>query len=191
MGNRFSTRDFTLDEANNEQETMFKKIEDLKLRAHPKKVKVKTKNKKYMEEVIKTAEDLYEIRIQIINLLEGVDPEPKRFSLGWLHRPKKELEDLIKKIEDDEDLDGEDRTKIMKKNLLKFLDDIMTGKINNRKDAKDYYSKNIFDYKKALTKGKIDPGSRTQRMRGFIETDKGAEYIIFGTLVFFRNKTRK
>ena len=58
----------------------------------------------------------------------------------------------------------------------------MTGKINNKKDAKDHYLKNIFGYKKALTKGKVYPSSRTQRMRGFIETDNDGEYIIFGLL---------
>ena len=41
MGNIFFTRDLTLDEAKDEQDTMFKKIEDLKLRANPKKVGLK------------------------------------------------------------------------------------------------------------------------------------------------------
>ena len=51
----------------------------------------------------------------------------------------------------------------------------MTGKINNKKDAKDHYLKNIFGYKKALTKRKVYPSSRTQRMREFIETDNDGE----------------
>ena len=95
----------------------------------------------------------------------------KQPNFGWLHRPKKELEDLIKKIEDDKDLDLEDRTKIIKANL-----GIMTGKRNNKKDANDYYLNNIFGYKKALAKTKGHPGSRTQRVKNFIGTHNGVEY---------------
>ena len=45
MGNRFPTRGLTLDEAKKEQKEMQKKIDDLELRANPKKGKVKKRNK--------------------------------------------------------------------------------------------------------------------------------------------------
>ena len=48
---------------------MSKKIEDLELRANPEKGRVKSKNKKSMEEVIKNGKDLYETRNKIINIL--------------------------------------------------------------------------------------------------------------------------
>ena len=99
-----------------------------------------------------------------------------------MHRPKKELEDLIKKIEKDTDFENDERIKIMRKNLLNFLNNIVTEKINNREDGKDAYLKNIFDYKKALKREKIYSSTGTQRMTGFIEINKGAEYIIFGPL---------
>ena len=143
MGSRFSTRDLTLDEAKDEQETMPKKIEDLKSRANPKRGRVKIENKKSMKEVIKNAEDLYETRRQIINILEGKEETEDESNLYWLHRPKKELEDLIKNIKIDVNLEGEDHTKIMKKDLESFVDNIMAGKINNEKTAREEYIKNF------------------------------------------------
>ena len=53
MGNRFSTRDLTLDETKDEQEIMFKKIEDLKLRANPKKVGLKLETKNLWKKLLK------------------------------------------------------------------------------------------------------------------------------------------
>ena len=143
MGSRFSTRDLTLDEAKDEQETMPKKIEDLKSRANPKRGRVIIENKKSMKEVIKNAEDLYETRRQIINILEGKEETEDESNLYWLHRPKKELEDLIKNIKIDVNLEGEDHTKIMKKDLESFVDNIMAGKINNEKTAREEYIKNF------------------------------------------------
>ena len=42
--------------------------------------------------------------------------------------------------------------------------------------------KNIFGYKKALKREKIYRGSRSNRVKQFIDSDKGAEYIVFGPL---------
>ena len=154
MGSRFSTRDLTLDEAKDEQETMPKKIEAIKSRANPKRGRVKIENKKSIKEVIKNAEDLYETRRQIINILEGKEETEDESNLYWLHRPKKELEDLIKNIKIDVNLEGEDHTKIMKKDLESFVDNIMAGKINNEKTAREEYIKNFFDYKKTKNNSK-------------------------------------
>ena len=68
-------------------------------------------------------------------------------------------------------MENDKRIKIMKKNILHFLNNIVTEKLNNREDAKYVFLKNIFGYKITLEREKIYPGSRTQSMRGFIETD--------------------
>ena len=65
------------------------------------------------KEVLKNAEDLFETRNRIINpFRDGTFPlakdvqkkETKEVNLGWIHRPKNELENVIKKIRADTDL---------------------------------------------------------------------------------------
>ena len=73
-----------------------------------------------MEEVIENGKDLYETRNKIINILEGIESKVKKSKFHWLHRPKAELEELIKRIKDDDDLDRDERIVTMKKNLLSF-----------------------------------------------------------------------
>ena len=63
----------------------------------------------------------------------------------------------------------------------------MSEKINNKKDAKRVYLENISYYKKALKRERLYPGSRTQRIKGFIDSYKGAEYIIFEPLLKVKN----
>ena len=94
-----------------------------------------------MKNVSKNAKDIYDFRNKIINSIKKEMEETKSDSdekieqpnFDWLHRPKEELEDLMKKIEDDKDLDGEHRIKNIKTDVLKFLNAIMAGKVNNKK----------------------------------------------------------
>ena len=86
--------------------------------------------------MIKNADNFYETRNHVINILEGIEPKIEESNFDWLHRPKEELEDLIKRIEDDKDLDNDEQTNIMTKKLLSFLNDIMTKKIKNKKRCK-------------------------------------------------------
>ena len=54
-----------------------------------------------------------------------------------MHRPKDELENVIEKIKSDSDLNVIiDKKKIALSDIEAFLNDIVTGKINNKHDAK-------------------------------------------------------
>ena len=115
--------------------------------------------------------------------LKKLDKEPaQKLNFDWLHRPKNELDDLIERIKSDTDLHSDESIKPMRKTLLNFLDNIVTGKIDNEKDAKKEYLTNIFGHVTKLKRKKIYKGSRSQRMLGFINGDYGAAYIVFGPL---------
>ena len=61
-----------------------------------------------------------------------------------MHRPKNELENVIKKIRSDADLNVIiDKKKITLSDIEGFLNDIVTGKINNKFDAKQEHVKKI------------------------------------------------
>ena len=145
--------------------------------------KLKNKNKKAIEEVIKNPKQLYKTRNNIINAFGGT--EEKELNFDWLHRPKGELEELIKKIDSDDDLKLDSTKKTMQKDLKDFLNYIMTGKIDNIKDAKKEYLERIMDYKIALKKQKVHKKCRAQRLLKFIES---AEYSIFGFMSLTQEK---
>ena len=91
--------DLSYDEAREEQKKMQKKIEDFKKRANPSKG-IEPKKIIIDKNVIKNADDIYELRNKIISEIKkaekGESEETKK--LDWLHRPKRELNDLIKII---------------------------------------------------------------------------------------------
>ena len=63
-----------------------------------------------------------------------------------MHRTKNELENVIKKIKSDTDLNVIiDKKKIALKDIEGFLNDTVTRKINNKYDAKQEYLKKIQD----------------------------------------------
>ena len=81
-----------------------------------------------------------------------------------MHRPKDELENLIKKIKSKADLNFViDKNKIALSDIADFLNDIVTGKINNKYDAKQEYLKKIQDDEDLLKSKKyckvVKPGS--------------------------------
>ena len=66
----------------------------------------------------------------------------KKVNLDWMHRPKNELEDVIEKIESNSNLKTDiDGKKIALRNLKDFLNDIVTGQINNKYDGEKEYLK--------------------------------------------------
>ena len=95
--------------------------------------------KKTRKEVL---EDLLKTRNKIIRACEdGIFPlakdvqkkETKKLNLGWKHRPKNELENVIKKIRSDTDLNVIiDKKKIALSEIESFMNDIVTGKIKNK-----------------------------------------------------------
>ena len=154
FGNEIYTKNLSLDEAKDEQKEMSDLIDELEKKINVNRTgpKLKNKNKKAIEEVIKNPKQLYKTRNNIINAFGGT--EEKELNFDWLHRPKGELEELIKKIGSDDDFKLDSTKKTMQKDLKHFLNYIMTGKIDNIKDAKKEYLERIMDYKIALKKQK-------------------------------------
>ena len=86
---------------------------------------------------------------------------------------------MIEKIEKDEELEKDKHITAKRNKPLKFLYDMIAKNIDNEEDARKYYLKDIFDYKKELSKGRVNTGGRPQRIKGFIND---IEYIVFGPL---------
>ena len=139
----------SFDEAKNEQKNMLEEIEKLEKRINPKiGSKPKKTNKEKMEYVVKNAKDIYEMRNNIINTIkkeateetedeETEDEEIEEVKFDWLQRPKNELTDLIKNT-DFKDFKKKSELTNDVKDSKAFLDDITSGKINNKKDVKIY-----------------------------------------------------
>ena len=107
--------------------------------------------------------------------------ETKEVNLGWMHRPKNELENVIKKIRPDTDLNVIiDKKKIALSDIEGFLNDIITGKINNKYDAKQEYLKKIQDDKHLLRSKKYRKGVKTWKLLNIID---GLKYIVFGLIL--------
>ena len=107
------------------------------------------------KEILKNAEDLLETRNKIINAFrDGIFPFvknvqkewSKKVNLYWINRPINELDDVIKKIRSESGLNVIiNKKKISLNNTEDFLKEILTGKIDNRNDAKKEYLKKIQD----------------------------------------------
>ena len=69
--------------------------------------------------------------------------------------------------------------KVRLKNVEDFLNDILTGKIENKYDAEKEYFKNIQSDEDSLKSQKYRKGDKPQRLVKFIDDTK---YIVFGLL---------
>ena len=95
-----------------------------------------------------------------------------------MHRPRIELEDVIKKIRSDTDLNVIiDKNKIALSDMEGFLNDIVTGKINNKYDAKQEYLKKIQDDEDLLKSKKYRKDGKTWKLLDIID---GVKYVVFG-----------
>ena len=132
-GNKIFNGKTSIEDALEEQAKMEKLLMSLK------KYDPSNEYKKTRKDVL---EDLLKTRNKIIRAFEdGIFPlakdvqkkETKKLNLGWKHRPKNELENMIKNIRSDTDLNVIiDKKKIALSEIESFLNDIVTGKINNK-----------------------------------------------------------
>ena len=135
----------TFDEAKKEQIEMFRKINELKKRINEKKGRKNIDNKEKMKNVAKSSEELYRFRNKIIN---EINKEKGYCSvdLRWIKYPLtfKELEDEYF-IDPNLGIDVGDERSVDLKNIGKFINDILSGKTNNKNDAEGEYVKKIKD----------------------------------------------
>ena len=103
-----------------------------------------------------------------------------------MHRPKNELEDEINKIRSDTDLNVmTDKKKIALSDIEGFMNDIVTGKINNKYDAKQEYLKKIQDDEDLLKSKKYCKADKTWKLIDIIDVVK---FIVFGPAFFSEEK---
>ena len=95
-----------------------------------------------------------------------------------MHRPKNGLKNGIEKIRSDADLNVIiDKKKIALSDIEGFSNDIVTGKITNKYDAKQEYLKKIQDDEDFLRSSKYRKGGKTWRLLDIID---GVKYVVFG-----------
>ena len=114
---------------------------------------------------------------------DKVDREAKEIDFSWMHRPVNELKEAIKDV-DKYDITvintTVDNKIITMRSLKSFLNDIATGKIDDRDDAEKDFLEKIYDGKKLLQKG-IKSYSSTERKK-LSEVIDQAEYVVFGLI---------
>ena len=112
--------------------------------------------------------------------------ETKEVNLGWMHRPKNELEDVIKKIMADTDLNVIiDKKKIALSDIEGFLNDVVTGKINIKYNAKQEYIKKIQDDVDLLRSKKHRKAGKTWKLLDIID---GVKYVVLGPIFLSEEK---
>ena len=165
---------------------MANKIEELEIRSQNKGSRLKDKNRNKMKLVANNKKRLYDFRNKIINKIKRErgkyvenNKETELINKLVLHRPEEKLEGLIKNIQEDTDLKNEFSSNSARSKLLEFLNDVIDKIINSEKEAKRVYVNNFLTYKQELENKKLHDGSRSQRIKNFINY---AEYIIFSTL---------
>ena len=114
----------------------------------------------------------------------------KEVNLDWMHRPKNELENMIKEIRSDTNLNVIiDKKKIALSDIEGFLNDIVTGKINNKYDGKKEYLNRIQDDEDLLRSKKYPAGGKTWKLLDII--DDVVVCMLFLGLLFLLKKNRQ
>ena len=107
-----------------------------------------------------------------------------------MHRPKNELENMIKEIRSDTNLNVIiDKKKIALSDIEGFLNDIVTGKINNKYDGKKEYLNRIQDDEDLLRIKKYPTGGKTWKLLDII--DDVVVCMLFLGLLFLLKKNRQ
>ena len=116
---------------------MLKDSEELEKRINPVTRQPSKTNKESIEEFVKNAKELCDIRYEIIYTIEKAkNKKPaKELDLDWSSKLENDLTKLIETT-DFEDLKKDQQLIGAVKSLKSFLADIMDKKINNIEDAK-------------------------------------------------------
>ena len=116
---------------------MLKDSEELEKRINPVTRQPSKTNKESIEEFVKNAKELCDIRYEIIYIIEKAkNKKPaKELDLDWSSKLENDLTKLIETT-DFEDLKKDQQLIGAVKSLKSFLADIMDKKINNIEDAK-------------------------------------------------------
>ena len=137
--------ELSVKKAKEQQDELWNLIYKMKKRTSEKKrgKKFITKNKKIVLNTIKVGNELYNIRDNIIDAFEKqVIVEP---NFEWI-RDTEAFNEVLDMVEENIGLEAITDSKVVNlKSVSKFMDDILSGKTNNKYDAKKVYTKIMED----------------------------------------------
>ena len=154
-----------------------------------------------MKKVVNNARELYRIRNYIISVFEGSEvkklkqaSEIQEPNFDWMFKEKagnKELEKLSLDVENVKKSVKENKDlKNISKALLRFINKILLGNINNLEKALDEYNNllNWRDVKNLLSFKRIVGESDASIIRSFF---KDLEYTVFGSYTQYQTKSEE
>ena len=143
--------------------------------------KFDTKNKRLVLRLIKVGNELYKIRDKVIDAFEKKN-EMVEPNFEWI-RDAEAFNEVLDRVEESIGLEAINDSKVVNlKEVSRFIDDIMSGKINNKYDAEKQYVKKIMSYEKLLKSYKSF--SRNKNIQTIVAIKNDLGYAIFGPLIF-------
>ena len=167
-------------EAKEQQDELWIEIYKMKKRTSGKKrgKKFSIINKKIILNLIKVGNELYNIRDKIINAFEKKEIIEPNFE--WI-RDTEAFNEVLGMVEENIGLEPITDSKIVNlKRASRFIDDILSGKINNRYDAEKIY-REIMEDENLLRNYKNFSRNKNAQTIATIKSNLG--YAVFGPLL--------
>ena len=167
-------------EAKEQQDELWIEIYKMKKRTSGKKrgKKFSNINKKIILNLIKVGNELYNIRDKIINAFEKKEIIEPNFE--WI-RDTETFNEVLGMVEENIGLEPITDSKIVNlKRASRFIDDILSGKINNRYDAEKIY-REIMEDENLLRNYKNFSRNKNAQTIATIKSNLG--YAVFGPLL--------
>ena len=164
-----------------QQDEMWSEIFKMKARTNKKKIgkKFNTKNKNIILNLIKVGNELYNIRNKIIDVFEKKEIAEPNFE--WI-RDTEAFNGVLDMVEENIGLEAiTDSEKVNLKRVSRFIDDILSGKINNKYDAEKVYIEIMKD-ENLLRNYKNFPMNKNAQTIATVVSNLG--YAVFGPAVF-------
>ena len=168
--------------AKEQQDKLWELIYKMKKRTSKKKKgkKFSTKNKKIVVYLIEVAIELYNIKH--LKKKELVEP-----NFEWI-RDTDAYNRVLDNVEENIGLEGLTDVKVVNlKSVLKFMNNILSGKRNNKYDAEKEYVEKIITNENLLKSYKVFPRNKSAQTIATIIGD--LEYAIFGPLLPSKEQT--
>ena len=163
-----------------QQDEMWSEIFKMKARTNKKKIgkKFNTKNKNIILNLIKVGNELYNIRNKIIDVFEKKEIVEPNFE--WI-RDTEAFNGVLDMVEENIGLEAiTDSEKVNLKRVSRFIDDILSGKINNKYDAEKVYIEIMKD-ENLLRNYKNFPMNKNAQTIATVVSNLG--YAVFGPLL--------
>ena len=170
----------SIKKAKEQQDEPWNLIYEMEKRTSKKKIgkKFSTKNKKIILNLIKVGNELYNIRDKIIDASEKKEIVEPNFE--WI-RDTEAFNEVLDMVEENIGLETITDSKIViLKSVSKFMDDILSGKVNNKYDAKKVH-REIMKDEDLLWNYKNFTRNKNAQIIATIISNLG--YVVFGPLL--------